>query len=333
MIVEPDFLDHWKTRLLVRLLGTETAPIHVLRLWAHCQCRKTDRFTGWKPIVLASVCRWESDAQTFWDAMVQTFIEIEGDAVVVHGWAATNASLISAWNNGKLGGRPSKSTTEKPTGNPPVIPQQTDRATDRVDREEKRRLEGQDITPPTPLKGELANLPQEQKKEPSATVTPPVPEKPHGEPIPAKHKRSRRTFEPMQIPSIEEVKLHFAKIGLPETEAFKFFGHFESNGWVVGKAMSPMRSWVGACTKWKANYDERRTTTGSHNRSTGAHGNPRNAGIAGFDEWHRDFQARAVGDGQHGPWDDFGREPEVEGASPEAGRVAPPADSSTGPSR
>ncbi len=263
--------------------------------------------------------------------MVQTFIEIEGDAVVVHGWAATNASLISAWNNGKLGGRPSKSTAEKPTGNPPVIPQQTDRVTDRVDREEKRRLDREDINPPTPLQGELANLPQEQKKEPSATVTPPAPEKPQGEPIPTKPKRSRRTVEPMQIPTIEEVKLHFAKIGLPETEAFKFHGYYESNGWRVGG--NPMKSWVGAMTNWKGKYDERRTTTGPHNRGTGAHGNPRNAGIAGFDEWHRDFQARAVGDGQHGPWDDFGRGSEVEGQSPEAGRVTPPADSEAGASR
>lgn len=332
MIVEPDFLDHWKTRLLVRLLGTETAPIHVLRLWAHCQCRKTDRFTGWKPIVLASVCRWESDAQTFWDAMVQTFIEIEGDAVVVHGWAATNASLISAWNNGKLGGRPSKSTTEKPTGNPPVIPQQTDRVTDRVDREEKRRLEGQDINPPTPLQGELANLPQEQKKEPSATV-PPAPEKPQGEPVADESRASKKRTTPTKIPSIEEVKLHAAKIGLPENEAFKFHGYYEANGWRVGR--NPMKSWVGAMTNWKGKYDERRTTSngGPNHRSNGADGNPRNAGIAGFDEWHRDFQARAVGDGQHGPWDDFGRGSEVEGQSPETRRVTPPADSEAGASR
>ena len=33
----------------------------------------------------------------------------------------------------------------------------------------------------------------------------------------------------------------------------------------------------------------------------GTNGNPRNAGIAGFDEWNREFQARAVGDGQGGP--------------------------------
>jgi len=134
MIVEPDFLDHWKTRLLVRLLNTETAPIHVLRLWAHCQSRKTDRFTGWLPEVLSSVCRWDGDAQLFWNSMLQTYCEIDQNELVVHGWADVNASLISAWNNGKKGGRPkSKSTNE----NPSVIRPVTDRVSDREDKIEK----------------------------------------------------------------------------------------------------------------------------------------------------------------------------------------------------
>lgn len=137
MIVEPDFLDHWKTRLLVRLLGTEEAPIYVLRLWAHCQSRKTDRFTGWKPTVLASVCRWETDPQILWDAMLETYMETDGDAVIARGWAETNAGLISAWTNGKLGGRPKKQgkpTEQKPTENRPDNRIETVRVTDRVDR-------------------------------------------------------------------------------------------------------------------------------------------------------------------------------------------------------
>ena len=129
MIVEPDFLDHWKTRLLTRLLNDEKAPLYILRLWAHCQQRKTDRFTDWNPDVLASVCRWETDGLTLWEAMGKTFLEIDGGNVVVHGWAETNASLISAWANGKLGGRPRAVNTGvlKPTGNPSVNPPQTDR--------------------------------------------------------------------------------------------------------------------------------------------------------------------------------------------------------------
>jgi hypothetical protein len=162
MIVEPDFLDHWKTRMLARLLKDERAPIYVLRLWAHCQQRKTDRFTDWNPDVLASVCRWDTDGLTLWNAMGQTFLEIDGGNIVVHGWAQTNASLISAWENGKLGGRPRAVNTgvPKPIGNPPVNPPQTDRVTDRVDREEKRRED----TTPNPLKGALPGKPSEGDK-------------------------------------------------------------------------------------------------------------------------------------------------------------------------
>lgn len=134
MIVEQDFLDHWKTRLLVRLLGTELAPIYVLRLWAHCQSRKTDRFTDWKPDVLASVCRWDGDAQILWDAMIKTFARLESGAFIAHDWAECNASLISAWTNGKLGGRPKKEPSGNQSDNRTDNPDTTKRLTDREDR-------------------------------------------------------------------------------------------------------------------------------------------------------------------------------------------------------
>ena len=153
MIVEPDFLEHWKTRLLVRLLGTEEAPLHVIRLWAHCQHRKTDRFTGWEPDVLASVCRWGGPTQTLWDSMLKTgFARIEEGVFIAHGWADCNASLVSAWANGKLGGRPKKAKEiedsdkdKKPTGNRSVNPAETNRLSDREEKIEKN--------PPNPQGG------------------------------------------------------------------------------------------------------------------------------------------------------------------------------------
>ena len=50
-------------------------------------------------------------------------------------------------------------------------------------------------------------------------------------------------------PTVEEVKLQSAKIGLPDIEAEKFFSYYSSKGWTVGR--SPMRSWVQALTGWK----------------------------------------------------------------------------------
>ena len=139
MIIEPDFLDHWKTRLLMRLLDTDAAPNYVIRLWSHCQTRKTNIFPEWSPVILSSVCRWPGDADVFWSAMLQTFCRVEDGYLIAHQWDEVNASLIAAWSNGGKGGRP-----KKPTGNPrvnpepnQVNPQLTHGVTDREDREEK----------------------------------------------------------------------------------------------------------------------------------------------------------------------------------------------------
>lgn len=124
----------------MRLLDTEAAPNYVIRLWSHCQTRKTNKFPEWSPVILASVCRWPGDADKFWSAMMQTFCRFEDGHLIAHEWDEVNASLIAAWSNGGKGGRP-----KKPTGNPrvnpesnPVNPQITHGVTDREDREEKK---------------------------------------------------------------------------------------------------------------------------------------------------------------------------------------------------
>lgn len=58
--------------------------------------------------------------------------------------------------------------------------------------------------------------------------------------------------KPFIKPTIETLKFHCVKIGLPELEAEKFFNYYESKGWLVGK--SPMKSWVGAMANWKIHY-------------------------------------------------------------------------------
>ena len=123
----------------MRLLDTEAAPNYVIRLWSHCQTRKTNIFPEWSPVILSSVCRWPGDADVFWSAMLQTFCRVEDGYLIAHQWDEVNASLIAAWSNGGKGGRP-----KKPTGNPrvnpesnPVNPRLTHGVTDREDREEK----------------------------------------------------------------------------------------------------------------------------------------------------------------------------------------------------
>jgi hypothetical protein len=128
VIVDPDFCDHWKTRLLVGMLeGDEAAPIYVLRLWAHCQNRRQSTFDNLSPEALKALCRFPGNANKLEASLVTSgFVRREGKCVEVVGWAEYNSSLIAAWNNGAKGGRPPRfkpesnpeETQEKPTGKP-----------------------------------------------------------------------------------------------------------------------------------------------------------------------------------------------------------------------
>lgn len=124
MIVDPDFFDHWRTRMVVDALQDEMAPVYIMRLWAHCQTRKSDRHTM-PPAGLKAQCRAPHDAAKFEQALAEAgFVQRVGQEICVSGWAEQNASLIAAWENGGKGGRPKKpmgnptETHGKPSGNP-----------------------------------------------------------------------------------------------------------------------------------------------------------------------------------------------------------------------
>jgi len=115
VIVDPDFLDHWRTRMLVDALGgDEAAPMYVLRIWGHCQQRRGDSFV--MPAAgLKALCRAFCDAQALETALIDAgFIQRDGASLSVPKWSEKNASLIAAWANGKTGGRPKKEPAENP---------------------------------------------------------------------------------------------------------------------------------------------------------------------------------------------------------------------------
>lgn len=121
MIVDPDFLDHWRTRMLVDALGgDEMAPFYVLRIWGHCQQRHGDRF-AMPAAGVKALCKATCGAAELEQALIDAgFIAREGSEIVVLKWAEKNASLLAAWENGNKGGRPKKKTQEKPSENPAV---------------------------------------------------------------------------------------------------------------------------------------------------------------------------------------------------------------------
>ena len=59
----------------------------------------------------------------------------------------------------------------------------------------------------------------------------------------------------LPLPTLEECRFHAACIGLPESEADKFFHFYSSKNWFVGKTR--MVLWHGAMAGWKLRYEER----------------------------------------------------------------------------
>lgn len=150
MIVDPDFLDHWKTQMLCDAIG-HTAPIALLRLWSHCQQRREWRFANLPNGAVRAICRHDGDADELCDAMEEAgFISREDGVLEVVGWDEYNAQLIANWKNGKKGGRPKKNpsgnqskTHGKPMDNPVGSPSKTDKiGCDRIGEE------GSGATPP-----------------------------------------------------------------------------------------------------------------------------------------------------------------------------------------
>lgn len=120
MIIEPDFPDHWKTQMLIQLSEDPSSPLWVIRLWAHCQQRKTHEFTNLSPEALKAVCRFVGQASKL-ESLLRTcgFIRRCDEKLIVHQWNEYNASLLANWDNGKLGGRPKSEPKKKPIDNPP----------------------------------------------------------------------------------------------------------------------------------------------------------------------------------------------------------------------
>lgn len=142
MIVDPDMPDHWKVQMLSGLLGDDhAAAVYLIRLWGHCQNRKKDRFDNLPAMALRAICKYQGNADQLEAAMIECgFIERDGSALVVVGWAEHNANLCAAWENGKKGGRPKnpdENPRDNPSDNPSDNPRDTGRTPDKEDKEDK----------------------------------------------------------------------------------------------------------------------------------------------------------------------------------------------------
>ena len=93
MIVDPDFPDHWKTRMLIDLLGgDEAAPVYLLRLWAHCQNRRKSTFENLPSAALKALCRYPGHPNKLEASLVASgFVRREQDGTLIMcGWGEYN---------------------------------------------------------------------------------------------------------------------------------------------------------------------------------------------------------------------------------------------------
>lgn len=126
MIVQPDFLDHWKTLRLASVLSDPLAPVYIIRLWGYVQTRRCDVLPDDAEMVKA-VCRWPGCAVTFHAALLSCgWLEKTEAGLLVHGWSELNARLIHNWTVGAHGGRP-RLPVEKPKGKSKGLPNETDK--------------------------------------------------------------------------------------------------------------------------------------------------------------------------------------------------------------
>lgn len=221
MIVDPDFPDHWKTRMLVDALdGDEAAPVYLLRLWAHCQNRRTAAFDNLPQTALKALCRFPGHSNKLESSLAASgFVRREDQTLIVVGWEEYNASLIANWSNGRKGGRP-KITHGLSTG----IPSETHGEPIRVDRI------GKDNTPLTPQGGQeppdLFDQPQAPEPTPPAT--------PEDSPPPAKDRILPPNWQ--RIPERDRKRSRVLRNSEAMVRIGKFFNRQATNLWTVAEA-------------------------------------------------------------------------------------------------
>jgi hypothetical protein len=114
MIIQSDFLTHWKVHALSGIIGRAEALTALLALWGHCQNSRTYVFEFTLPM-LAGICQYQGNAATLHQAMLDCRLldPLEDGKYEVHGWAEKNASYVSCWANGAKGG-----TKKNPSATP-----------------------------------------------------------------------------------------------------------------------------------------------------------------------------------------------------------------------
>lgn len=312
------FWSHRKTARLRSIIGDDALWV-VPRLWSYAAENQPDGdLSGYTSEELAMLLGCPKHAPSMLQALkLSGFVEEDGK---IHDWQQHNGfhSTFSKRAKAAAEARWKKEKEQK-----------------KQDLDNEKEIERETSIAPSML-GASAS-PQNVLETPPATTTPPEAEKTQGDGNAREieafkirvgsmfRRRPNTAWSPKEMKALAAV----LKFETPEEDILALEKRYATNDKYLRKDV------ITLLNNWNGEIDKARngTASGPNHSGHGANGNPRNEGIAGFDGWHREFQARAAGDGKHGPWDDFGRRPEMAGADPEAGRVTPPADCPAGAGR
>jgi hypothetical protein len=111
MILSPDFCDHYKTKILIRLAG-HSGVFSLLKLWGQCQFRRSERLEK-PPEIIAAIADWNGDPKEFEKALIESgYARRDGKTLIMHDWESQNKKIISNYSNGQKGGRPKANEKE-----------------------------------------------------------------------------------------------------------------------------------------------------------------------------------------------------------------------------
>ena len=120
MKIEPSFVSHWKTRILISKCG-HAAALGLISLWGACKIKR--EYSGLKlnKTRLAAIMDYTGDRNVLWETMTDPdapWLDAEeGGTWELHGFAEHQKQVILLWNRGKNreGGRFLKEETSSST--------------------------------------------------------------------------------------------------------------------------------------------------------------------------------------------------------------------------
>ena len=130
MKIDPGFINHWKTELLIERLGSDGV-VAVLRLWGNAQIRRQYSGLDLNPRRLALETKWKGNAKELFDTLTDPdapwLDKNEDGTFSIHDFGHHQKQVVALWENGNKGGRPRKvspapSSKEEENNHPLPLP-------------------------------------------------------------------------------------------------------------------------------------------------------------------------------------------------------------------